>query len=212
VWAAFDAAEQGVIQERYRQIEQRNQQTLNLAAGLEDYSVPIVGGGVGVDGQVLEISGGDQVSSFELQLRPDTRAELAGDGLSAHDAWAKGEGSVLVGDVPERTQRLMDDLLRGIEGQLDEARSTPETEMWAGNVAGQPVWVDRHHDTVGHTDEQGNRVQLPVVSMRVYSKGYMDQRDKAAAKRVIQRPEASRTPGRVNRRTQWLRGIARRSP
>ncbi len=184
LWEVFDAAEQHRMGELYGEIEQRNQGMLNMAAGLEAHGVPIAGGRAGLDGPILDVTGGDNVMSFELQLRPDTRQQLASEGRSAEETWAQGEGAVVVGDMPERTKQLIDDLLRGIEGRLDEARSTPTTEMWAGNVAGQPIWVQRHYDHVRTTDELGNPVQLPVVSMKVCSLGYIRQVDEAAAKRA----------------------------
>ena len=181
-WDKFEAAEQARLEERYQGVEEHNRFKLNMAAGLEDLTLPVTRSGEDLEGAQITVSGGGAVTSVELLLRPDRRTEFQEAGESDTRAWANGEAAIVVGPVPERTQKLMDDLLAGVEAQPDTGRSTPTEEMWTGSVAGQPVWIARYHDVAQVEDDKGEKVELPLISMRAYSQGFIRRLDEKRSK------------------------------
>ena len=67
-----------------------------------------------------------------LYLQPDRRQELMEQGEDPEF----GNPHSIRGSVPERTKKLLDDLISESEAIKDEARSTPELTVWRGNIGG----------------------------------------------------------------------------
>ncbi len=152
LWQAFDDNEISraeKLEEQYRVIEGYNALLLNQVAGIED-SVFVLEGKITDDG----IDTSDGPSEFRgktqmaiLFLQPDRTKELIAQGEPGEHAELYGNPYVIRGEVPERTQKLIDELFLSTEATLDEDISSPELEVWKGNVAGVPVEFDVHKQT-----------------------------------------------------------------
>lgn len=168
MWEQFDdinSQSQEKLEQGYQEIEEYNRILLNQIAGLEYSEFQLVG----------EIKTAGQVDSTDspsvikgrpfmslLYLQPDRRQELMDQGEDPE----QGNPYSIKGTVPERTQKLLDDLIFGIEATKDETRSTPELTVWRGNIGGESVELDVYNQEIQlHT---GNDVQR-MPSLHVYA-------------------------------------------
>lgn len=174
VWREFDAGEAAraeQIEEQYRVIEGYNAHLLNQVAGIED-SVYTLEGRItdeGIDRSEgpRELRGKTHMAGLFLQ--PDRRKELHDQGETGEYAELYGSPYVIRGEVPERTQRLVDELFASTEAVMDQERSTPDWEIWVGNVAGAPVEFDVHKQTLRIIAGQEERSEktLSIYANRV---------------------------------------------
>jgi len=107
---------------------------------------------------------GYPLSSF-LYLRPDRQKEIFDDTHDSGKAHDEGDPYVITGEVPERTKKLIDDLLKSVEAVLDEKRSTPTNEVWVGNVAGQTFNIIKNMAVI-RSSIGDDVTEKPTLSMR----------------------------------------------
>lgn len=169
-WEDFEVSGQkreAQLEADYKTIEGYNRILLNQVAGLED--------DVLVPEEMLNEGPEDFDPSIGLKivtanallfLRPDRRAEISQSGEQKR-VLTDGDPHTITGVVPERTQKLIDDLLTGIEAHPNQERSTTSEEAWVGNIAGQPIEIVKHRGilTKGTGD---NETREPLLSIRAY--------------------------------------------
>lgn len=153
IWKEFDAAEAAKnerLEHDYQVIEGYNATMLNQIAGLED-TVFQLQGEITEDG-LDPTSGPNELRGKSLMsllyLRPDRQQELYEQGETGEYAENNGNPYIIRGEVPERTQKLIDDLFASTGATKDKERSTPTWEVWKGDVAGQPIEFDVHKKTL----------------------------------------------------------------
>lgn len=148
LWKEFDdiEARRAVADEAaYRQIEAYNSIILNQIVGLEDQDIAYQG--QIHDGELYPHMGGHKPkTSFmqQLYLQPDREEELIAQGESPSTIRMYHNPQVIRGKVPERTSKLVQDLLTGIEATKDVERSKPAETIWRGNIAGEPIEIIIH--------------------------------------------------------------------
>lgn len=153
LWSKFHANEISraeKLEEQYKVIEGYNAHLLNQVAGIEDSVFMLEGritdNGIDTSDGPSEFRGKTHMAALFLQ--PDRREELVAQGEPGERVEHYGDPYVIRGEVPERTQRLIDELFASTEAVLDEGKSTPEWEVWKGNVAGAPIEFDVHKQTL----------------------------------------------------------------
>ena len=144
-WQEFEAAEiekQDKLEKQYREIEHYNAKLLNMVAGLEasglQYVEPI---SEEPTGPAPDLS---DMRNTLLYLQPDRREELY-EVEGGELAERAGNPHVITGDIPPRTQQLIENLLASIDAKKDEAQSNDTQEIWHGVVGTQPVKIIISH-------------------------------------------------------------------
>lgn len=176
LWQDFhkaEAASAEQLEEQYKVIEGYNSKMLNQVAGIED-AVFELQGRIGEDG-IDPLEGQGEIrgkSSFMslLYLKPDTREYLVQQGEVPQVADLNGNPYVIRGEVPARTQKLIDDLFASTGAVKDNERSKPTWEVWKGDVAGQPIEFDvyRHvHKLIRGDHEE----EVPTLAIYVNKGG-----------------------------------------
>jgi hypothetical protein len=174
-WDAFDKAEKekaAQLEAAYQATEQNNSYLLNQLAGIEDMELTLVRGlsDAATDGpQRLNLP----VTNASLYLRPDRREELQQQGEDDLVVNSKGNPFTIVGDIPPRTEKLIEDLIKHTEAVPNQTDSTQLEEIWSGNIAGQPIELVFYHQsrTVILPD---NETTEPVLSLRAFRGRYRD--------------------------------------
>lgn len=169
MWAQFDATNadaQERQEEAYKQIEEYNRALLNQVAGLEDVEFRLIAE-ITKDGEENDLRDTPPVIKGRpymsiLYLQPDRRQELMEQGEDPES----GNPYAIRGEVPERTTKLLDELIIGIEATKDEARSTAELTVWRGNIGGQPIELDFHTQDI--KIHRGSDIQT-IPSLHVYA-------------------------------------------
>ena len=169
-WGDFDAAERSKadrLEEDYLEVEAFNRALLNQVAGLEyselELEEVISKGSDSPVPHTLKLS----PTNALLYLRPDRRKQLHDVGEKGSVVFDDGDPHVIVGRIPRRTQELIENLLAGIEAKVDNNRSTPDEEMWIGNIAGQPIEVVKYRSTLSRIVDD-RTITEPMLSMRAY--------------------------------------------
>lgn len=164
LWSQFDAVsaeKDDQLEKDYKQIAHYNNILLNRVAGLEDsvFTIP------SEDGQsTSELRGSSQ--DVLLYLRPDRKKQLY-EANEHHRIHPEGDPYTITGPVPERTTKMLDEMLKGIEAKQDEEHSTPSQEVYMGNIGGQLIKVIFYHQT--HTISDGkSQKEEPVFFARAY--------------------------------------------
>ena len=171
-WANFDQVMGEVadkLEEDYRRVEGFNATILNRVTGLSPLGfrtedTPAEG--------VDSLPSGDRfdafVDNYKLFLKPDYTQKFTNEGESPVDALIHGDPFSVYGEMPPRTQALIDDLLSSTSSALDEQRSTPGQEIWRGNVAGQPIEFVVSRQSYPSFDNTGHITYIPQLTMNVY--------------------------------------------
>ncbi len=173
-WADFDAVnkqEQEALEQAYQEVEGWNSVLLNQVAGIEDVNLTLVR--KLSDSPDDEHMPGDKMSlkttNALLYLRPDTRSKLYDQGEPDAVIHAQGDPYTVTGDVPPRTQKLIDDLLASTSATHDTEHSTAEDEIWRGDVAGQPIKIVKIHGVMtSHAFDPTDTKHNPTLSVRIY--------------------------------------------
>ena len=168
MWEQFDVIDtqsKEQLEEDYQEIEEYNRRLLNQIAGLEHSEFKIIGE-INNDSQIDTTSAPSIIKGRPfmslLYLQPDRRQELMEQGEDPEF----GNPHSIRGSVPERTKKLLDDLISGVEAIKDEARSTPELTVWRGNIGGEPIELDVYSQEIQL--HKGSEVQR-VPSLHVYA-------------------------------------------
>lgn len=162
LWQQFDAVEaqkQEELEAAYQQVEGYNAQMLNQVAGIEDTVFQVNGvikdGETSYhDGQPEEIRGKSFMSL--LYLQPDRQEQLSAQGEHYDTIKNQGDPHVIRGEVPERSNKLLQNLLESIDAKELKHRSSPNLTVWRGSIAGEPIEIDIHNAKV-EIDNNGKK-------------------------------------------------------
>lgn len=171
VWRSFRAAEGVQETERlegwYRTIEGQNARSLHQVVGLEDLTFTDqepVGTPDYPDDDTKENK--LRVHLNPVLLQPDRRQEYIDYGVAPETAHLFGDPYVIRGEVPPRTQKLIEDLFASTNAKKDDKASTLELEVWRGDVAGEPVEFDVYR-FIDQINIEGGSINVPTLSIRV---------------------------------------------
>lgn len=168
-WKDFDAAEQArqaEIELQYQVIEGFNRALLNQVAGIEDDHLDVVEASPKGESEEPQKHLTLLSAMPSLYLKPALTPETIGKD-AARDPYI-GDPYVIAGEIPPRSQQLIDDMLAGIEASLDEGASTPGEEIWRGNIAGVPIEIRKIRQiSVSKILDQEERT--PILSMQAFA-------------------------------------------
>lgn len=156
----------------YQKIEGYNRRLLNQLAGLES-STHVVEGRIDNDSKIQEAEElskelkGRTISAL-LFLRPDYRDKLIEQGEPAEDVDLFADPYFIRGEVPERTDPLINDLISGLEAKEDTERSKPGLEVFIGNLAGEPIEIRITNNYFTRTTLNGEDKGFNSLSVRCY--------------------------------------------
>jgi hypothetical protein len=168
LWADFEAAEvlaaEEELERAYEEIAGFNSAILNQVAGLAKTTLTagdVIGNRAGmIVPKAINISH----RSGSLYLQPDRYLELRAQGKEPE----LGNPYVIRGAMPPATVELIDDMLAATEAVKDDRLSAEGSEMWRGNVAGQPVIFKlQTQESVGLDPAEPNKI-VPLTSLHVY--------------------------------------------
>lgn len=168
------------VDEAYKTVEGYNAHLLNQVAGITDAEFVLV---KKLSGDADDSEPGEKLvlpqKSALLYLRPDTRAQLHESGESVELAHDGGDPHTITGEIPERTKKLIADLLANTSAEQDEEHSTLDQEIWYGDVAGQRIKFVMYHGVMvsNGLDLQGRETKKdkPTLSVRVYRQESEDE-------------------------------------
>lgn len=172
LWAELDYAEskeQEELEAGYKEVEGWNAALLNQVAGLQGMGLNLIGRlGDGSDegNPPFDMSAHKPTNSL-LYLRPDTREKLYAQGELPYAIHSEGDPYTITGDVPSRAKKLIDDLIANTSSKLDAENSTPDKEIWHGDVAGQPVRFVKYYGVIT-AHGLYSTTESPTLSIRVY--------------------------------------------
>lgn len=149
LWEDFDKAEalaSQQMEERYQEIEGYNAEFINQIVGITDSVYRVDGVIESGERRSTGDTGEIRAKPFRslMFVQPDRRQDLINQGETKDSAAHYGDPHVIRGEVPQRSQKLIDDLLSSCSAVLDKERSEPEMDVYRGNVAGQPIDFEIH--------------------------------------------------------------------
>lgn len=156
IWQQFnaDTAERLEREEvAYQEVEDYNRHLLNQIVGLEDAHF------TSLDGQAPDLT--LKPSTSRLFLRPDRQMELHNQGENSRN----GDPYVITGDIPPRSQKLLDDMLQGINAKVDESKSEPDKTVYRGEIGGQPLEVVIHRQVYKLITENEEKLATRTFAM-----------------------------------------------
>lgn len=175
LWGSFDqvdAEHAARLEEGYKQVEGYNAELLNQVASIADSNLKLVGSLSENPQAPPDLS---LVRQATLYLRPDRQGELSDQGERASVTYEDGFPYSIVGDIPPRSQKLIEDLLTSTEAVMNEPDSTPTEEIWSGNIAGEPIDLVLFHKTKIVYLPSGEEARSPTLMIRAYRGSYREQ-------------------------------------